>query len=106
MMSTKAITIRTETATIADIDSLAKAMDRSRNYVVNQAMISYVARSISGQAPSPIAQPDATTVEAVQTPLVRKAKLGAKPEAKSPAKKKNKKTGKKKKKKPGKKSKK
>lgn len=46
-MNTKAITIRSEVGTIDDIDALAKAMDRSRNYVVNQAMISFVANSIS-----------------------------------------------------------
>ena len=51
-MDTKAITIRAYVGTIDDIDALAKAMDRSRNYVVNQAMISYVAKSISGARPS------------------------------------------------------
>lgn len=89
-MNTKAITIRTETSTIDDIDALAKAMDRSRNYIVNQAMISYVARSISAAAATP-------------APTPKPAKPAKKAVAVSAPKKKGKK---KKKKKAGKKSKK
>ena len=82
-MDTKAITIRAEVGTIDDIDALAKAMDRSRNYVVNQAMISYVAKSMTGARAAP--QRTAAAPEAAAKP---------------------KKKGKKKKKKAGKKSKK
>lgn len=41
--STAPITIRTDQKTVAAIDALAGAMDRSRNYVVNQAIEQYLA---------------------------------------------------------------
>ena len=59
-MGTKAITIRTEDETIAEIDGLARAMDRSRNYVVNQAMLAYVASA--GAAP-----PEAVELSVVES---------------------------------------
>ena len=40
---TTAFTIRTEAATIDRLDRLAKALDRSRNYVANQALEAYLA---------------------------------------------------------------
>lgn len=85
-MTTKAITIRTETNTIDDIDALAKAMDRSRNYVVNQAMMAYVAQSLS-------AKPAAAPAQAAPAPAADPA-----PKPKKKAKKKKKKSGKKSKK--------
>lgn len=88
-MDTKAITIRTETSTIDDIDALAKAMDRSRNYIVNQAMMSYVARSIS-------AAPAKTAPAPTPAAPVKKAASVAVPKKKN--KKKKKKSGKKSKK--------
>lgn len=57
-MNTKAITIRTEDETIDQIDSLAKAMDRSRNYVVNQAMLAYVANANAKPEPALDPPPD------------------------------------------------
>ena len=39
---TAPITIRTAKATISEIDALATAMDRSRNYIVNQALQQYL----------------------------------------------------------------
>ena len=36
------ITIRTAKETISEIDALATAMDRSRNYIVNQALQQYL----------------------------------------------------------------
>ena len=39
---TAPITIRTAKETINEIDALASAMDRSRNYVVNQALQQYL----------------------------------------------------------------
>ena len=86
-MTSKAITIRTEVNTIDDIDALAKAMDRSRNYVVNQAMKSYVARSISSGPTSPAS---------VASAPARRVEISPKPKKK--AKKKKKKSGKKSKK--------
>lgn len=39
---TAPITIRTDKRTVSAIDALANAMDRSRNYVVNQAIEQYL----------------------------------------------------------------
>jgi predicted transcriptional regulator len=39
---TEPITIRTTKETVDEIDALAAAMDRSRNYVVNQALRQYL----------------------------------------------------------------
>ena len=39
---TAPITIRTAKETISEIDALATAMDRSRNYIVNQALQQYL----------------------------------------------------------------
>jgi metal-responsive CopG/Arc/MetJ family transcriptional regulator len=39
---TEPITIRTAKQIISEIDALAAAMDRSRNYVVNQALRQYL----------------------------------------------------------------
>ena len=39
---TEPITVRASKATISDIDALAVAMDRSRNYIVNQALEQYL----------------------------------------------------------------
>jgi len=39
---TEPITVRAAKATINEIDALAAAMDRSRNYVVNQALRLYL----------------------------------------------------------------
>jgi predicted transcriptional regulator len=41
-MTTEAITIRTDRRTVERLDKLAKALDRSRNYVVKQALASYL----------------------------------------------------------------
>jgi predicted transcriptional regulator len=41
-MSTEAITIRTDRRTVERLDKLAKALDRSRNYVVKQALEAYL----------------------------------------------------------------
>jgi predicted transcriptional regulator len=40
--ATAPITVRTAQETIDEIDALAAAMDRSRNYVVNQALERYL----------------------------------------------------------------
>jgi predicted transcriptional regulator len=39
---TEPITVRAAKATIKEIDALAAAMDRSRNYIVNQALRQYL----------------------------------------------------------------
>jgi predicted transcriptional regulator len=39
---TEPITIRTSKETVDEIDALATAMDRSRNYVINQALRQYL----------------------------------------------------------------
>jgi predicted transcriptional regulator len=39
---TEPITVRTPRATITGIDALATVMDRSRNYIVNQALQQYL----------------------------------------------------------------
>lgn len=39
---TEPITIRTSKETVDEIDALAAAMDRSRNYVINQALQQYL----------------------------------------------------------------
>lgn len=41
-MTTDAITIRTDRRTVERLDKLAKALDRSRNYVVKQALEAYL----------------------------------------------------------------
>ena len=41
-MVTEAITIRTDRKTVERLDKLAKALDRSRNYVVKQALEAYL----------------------------------------------------------------
>lgn len=37
-MGTEAFSVRADTKKVAELDRLAKQMDRSRNYVVNQAI--------------------------------------------------------------------
>lgn len=37
-MSTEAFSVRTDKKTVKQLDKLAKQMDRSRNYLVNQAI--------------------------------------------------------------------
>ena len=86
-MTSKAITIRAETDTIARIDELAKAMDRSRNYVVNQAMMSFVVKSVSTADARP-----------VQAPTAKASDTGEPSTSKKKGKKKKKKSGKKSKK--------
>jgi predicted transcriptional regulator len=39
---TEPITIRTPKKIVSEIDAIAKAMDRSRNYIVNQALEQYL----------------------------------------------------------------
>ena len=39
---TEPITVRTAKAVVAEIDALATATDRSRNYIVNQALKQYL----------------------------------------------------------------
>ena len=39
---TEPITVRTSSETVSQIDALAAAMERSRNYVVNQALGQYL----------------------------------------------------------------
>ncbi|HEY9347498.1 MAG TPA: ribbon-helix-helix protein, CopG family, partial [Inquilinus sp.] len=39
---TEPVTIRTTKETVEEIDALAAAMDRSRNYVINQALRHYL----------------------------------------------------------------
>ena len=41
-MTTEAITIRADRQTVERLDKLAKALDRSRNYVVKQALEAYL----------------------------------------------------------------
>jgi predicted transcriptional regulator len=41
-MTTEAITIRTDRRTVERLDRLAKALDRSRNYIVRQALEAYL----------------------------------------------------------------
>lgn len=41
--STEPITIRAAKEVVSEIDALAAAMDRSRNYIVNQALRQYLA---------------------------------------------------------------
>ena len=41
-MATEAITIRTDRKMVERLDRLAKALDRSRNYVVRQALEAYL----------------------------------------------------------------
>ena len=43
MKPTEPITIRTSKDVVSQIDALAASMDRSRNYVVNQAIQQYLA---------------------------------------------------------------
>ncbi len=42
MKPTEPITIRTAKETVSEIDAIAAAMDRSRNFVVNQALRQYL----------------------------------------------------------------
>lgn len=42
MKPTEPITIRTARETISEIDAIAASMDRSRNFVVNQALRQYL----------------------------------------------------------------
>lgn len=86
-MGTKAITIRTEDETIAEIDGLARAMDRSRNYVVNQAMLAYVASA--GAAPPEAIEPsDVESAESDGATLRLNGNGTAKKQAKADGKKK------------------
>jgi predicted transcriptional regulator len=39
---TEPITVRAAKETVVEIDALAAAMDRSRNYIVNQALLQYL----------------------------------------------------------------
>ena len=41
-MATEAFTIRAETDIVHQLDSLAESLDRSRNYLVNQAIKAYL----------------------------------------------------------------
>lgn len=41
-MATEAFTIRTETDIVQQLDCLSGALDRSRNYIVNQALKEYL----------------------------------------------------------------
>lgn len=41
-MATEAFTIRTETDIVHKLDGLAESLDRSRNYLVNQAIKEYL----------------------------------------------------------------
>lgn len=41
-MATEAFTVRTETDIVHQLDSMAGALDRSRNYLVNQALREYL----------------------------------------------------------------
>jgi predicted transcriptional regulator len=43
--ATEPITVRTTSETVARIDALAAAMDRSRNYLVGQALEQYLERN-------------------------------------------------------------
>lgn len=42
-MATEAFTVRTETDIVHKLDHLAESLDRSRNYLVNQAIKEYLA---------------------------------------------------------------
>ena len=42
-MTTEAFSVRTEQEKLKQIDTIAKAMDRSRNYIVNEALEGYLA---------------------------------------------------------------
>ncbi|MBL6931657.1 MAG: ribbon-helix-helix protein, CopG family [Rhodospirillales bacterium] len=42
-MSGQNFSVRTESEKLAEIDAIAKAQDRSRNYVVNEAINAYLA---------------------------------------------------------------
>ena len=42
IMGNQSITIRTETETLSRISAIAKAMDRSRNWVVKEALEQYI----------------------------------------------------------------
>jgi predicted transcriptional regulator len=41
-MATEAFTVRTESDIVQKLDSMAGALDRSRNYLVNQALREYI----------------------------------------------------------------
>lgn len=41
-MATEAFTVRAETDIVHQLDSMARALDRSRNYLVNQALREYL----------------------------------------------------------------
>lgn len=41
-MATEAFTVRTESDIVQQLDSMASALDRSRNYLVNQALREYL----------------------------------------------------------------
>ncbi len=41
-MATEAFTVRTESDIVHQLDSMARALDRSRNYLVNQALREYL----------------------------------------------------------------
>lgn len=41
-MATEAFTVRTETEVVHQLDHLADSLDRSRNYLVNQALKEYL----------------------------------------------------------------
>lgn len=41
-MSTEAFTVRAESEIVHQLDSMADALDRSRNYLVNQALTEYL----------------------------------------------------------------
>lgn len=43
---TEPVTIRTTKETVEEIDALAAAMDRSRNYVINQALRHYLEANV------------------------------------------------------------
>lgn len=40
--TTEPMTVRTQKQTVSEIDALAASMDRSRNYIVNQAIRQYL----------------------------------------------------------------
>ena len=41
-MAAEAFTVRTETDIVHQLDSMAESLDRSRNYLVNQAIKEYL----------------------------------------------------------------
>ena len=45
-MSTQNLSIRTDTAKLAEIDRIAEAQNRSRNYVINEAIDRFLADEI------------------------------------------------------------